>query len=255
MWSSNQKNEWRKALSILWSSEDILFSLILFWVFPILPCTWFPGNITLKSYLNSCDTVTISTSHRSSGVGNIWYWILPSSVTSGELPSLSEPGSLHRKRDHNVVVSIQWDHERYVLGVLKVPHGCPCRVPHYSFKGGINIGHPIYWENNNLKKKTDLCFSLKEALDELRPGCRSPDFRPGASGLDHSSRRRELPPLSSFSVYEWIRIPERKLLVQTDLRREKGCQELETQGGGEITLSTPIHIWKHQFICACLSYR
>ena len=70
-------------------SDAILFSLILFWIFPDLPCTWFLRIITLKSNLNSCDTFTISTSHCPRMMGKILYWILLSSVSSSYLPSLN----------------------------------------------------------------------------------------------------------------------------------------------------------------------
>lgn len=64
----------------------------------------------------------------------------------------------------------------------------------------------------------------------------------GSSGLDHSSPRIQQPPHSLFPMFEGIRTPARKLLVLTALTREKGPQQLETQGGGERVLSCQTRI-------------
>lgn len=50
--------------------------------------------------------------------------------------------------------------------------------------------------------KLTCAIFLREVLDELRLGYRTPDFRQGTSELAHSSPRRKQPLLSSFALYE-----------------------------------------------------
>lgn len=71
----------------------------------------------------------------------------------------------------------------------------------------------------------------------------------GASALDDSSPRRQLSPLPSFPVYECVRNPERKLLVQTGLRRQKGCQQWRLREGKTSVIYPSAHV--KASICLC----
>lgn len=90
----------------------------------------------------------------------------------------------------------------------------------------------------------------RETLDERRLGYMSSDF--GDLWIRPPLPKKTVTP--SFLVSNvWM---NKKFLVQTAIRGEKGSQYLETQGGGEIVLSCQTHIWKcHLSVLASITNR